>query len=97
MDHNAAAGDALYNTRLNSRHLMVMFWCSLLMLFDGYDLVIYGSILPQLMHDWQLSPVTAGFIGTATSGGDFTAPRCPLGRCAARTSESSPWRSSGAP
>jgi AAHS family benzoate transporter-like MFS transporter len=65
MDHNAAAGDALYNTRLNSRHLMVMFWCSLLMLFDGYDLVIYGSILPQLMHDWQLSPVTAGFIGSS--------------------------------
>ncbi|BCQ28039.1 MFS transporter (plasmid) [Caballeronia sp. NK8] len=65
MDHNAAAGDALYGTRLNSRHLMVMFWCSMLMLFDGYDLVIYGSILPQLMHDWQLAPVTAGFIGSS--------------------------------
>lgn len=65
MDHHAHAGDALYNTRLNSRHLMVMFWCSMLMLFDGYDLVIYGSILPQLMHDWELSPVTAGFIGSS--------------------------------
>ncbi|AQH04011.1 MFS transporter (plasmid) [Burkholderia sp. KK1] len=65
MERNAAAGDALYDTRLNARHLMVMFWCSMLMLFDGYDLVIYGSILPQLMHDWQLSPVTAGFIGSS--------------------------------
>ncbi|WP_087649605.1 MFS transporter [Caballeronia choica] len=65
VDHTAAAGDALYNTSLNSRHLMVMFWCSMLMLFDGYDLVIYGSILPQLMHDWELSPVTAGFIGSS--------------------------------
>lgn len=65
MDRNAAAGDALYSTRLNSRHVMVMFWCSMLMLFDGYDLVIYGSILPQLMHDWALSPVAAGFIGSS--------------------------------
>ncbi|WP_429299014.1 MFS transporter [Paraburkholderia sp. GAS199] len=65
MDVNAPAGDALFNTRLNSMHLMVMFWCSMLMLFDGYDLVIYGSILPQLMHDWELSPVTAGFIGSS--------------------------------
>ncbi|TDG02046.1 MFS transporter [Paraburkholderia guartelaensis] len=65
MERNAAAGDALFSTSLNSHHLMVMFWCSVLMLFDGYDLVIYGSILPQLMHDWELSPVTAGFIGSS--------------------------------
>lgn len=25
----------------------------------------YGSILPQLMHDWQLSPVTGDFIGSS--------------------------------
>jgi MFS transporter, AAHS family, benzoate transport protein len=60
-----AASDALYDTSLNSHHLMLTFWCSVLMLFDGYDLVIYGSILPQLMHDWSLSPVTAGFIGSS--------------------------------
>ncbi|MCG5076726.1 MFS transporter [Paraburkholderia tagetis] len=65
MAPNAATGDALYGANLNARHLMVMFWCSMLMLFDGYDLVIYGSILPRLMHDWNLSPVTAGFIGSS--------------------------------
>lgn len=65
MDPKATAGDALYNTRLNSRHLMVMFWCTLLMLFDGYDLVIYGSILPHLMQEWHLTPVAAGFIGSS--------------------------------
>src|SRR5579864_1773367 len=65
MNLKATADDALFSTRLNSRHLMVMFWCSMLMLFDGYDLVIYGSILPRLMHDWDLSPVTAGFIGSS--------------------------------
>lgn len=64
MNLKATHGDALYGTRLNTWHFMVMFWCSVLMLFDGYDLVIYGSILPRLMHDWELSSVTAGFIGS---------------------------------
>ncbi|WP_168793397.1 MFS transporter [Paraburkholderia aromaticivorans] len=52
-------------TRVNSFHLMIMFWCSMLMLFDGYDLVIYGSVLPQLMVEWKLPAVTAGFIGSS--------------------------------
>ena len=59
------ADDVLMDTRINSFHLMIMFWCSMLMLFDGYDLVIYGSVLPHLMSDWNLSPVTAGFIGSS--------------------------------
>lgn len=57
--------DVLKDTRVNSFHLMIMFWCSMLMLFDGYDLVIYGSVLPHLMSDWNLSPVAAGFIGSS--------------------------------
>lgn len=59
------ADDVLKDTRVNSFHLMIMFWCSMLMLFDGYDLVIYGSVLPHLMSDWNLSPVAAGFIGSS--------------------------------
>lgn len=52
-------------TRVNSFHLMIVFWCSMLMIFDGYDLVIYGSVLPDLMADWKLPAVTAGVIGSA--------------------------------
>ncbi len=59
------ADDVLKDTRVNSFHLMIMFWCSMLMLFDGYDLVIYGSVLPHLMSDWNLTPMTAGFIGSS--------------------------------
>lgn len=51
--------------RVNSFHLMIMFWCSMLMLFDGYDLVIYGSVLPQLMVEWKLPAMTAGIIGSS--------------------------------
>ncbi len=57
--------DALADTRLNAFHIAIMCWCSMLMLFDGYDLAIYGSVLPQLMSDWKLSPVAAGIIGSS--------------------------------
>ncbi|PLP97913.1 MFS transporter [Cupriavidus pauculus] len=59
------ADEILRDTRVNAFHLMVMFWCSVLMLCDGYDLVIYGAVLPYLMTDWGLSPVTAGLIGSS--------------------------------
>lgn len=57
--------DALADARLNAFHITILCWCSMLMLFDGYDLVIYGSVLPQLMIDWKLSPVAAGMIGSS--------------------------------
>ena len=53
-------------TMLNKHHKLLVFWCSIIMLFDGYDLVIYGSVLPHLMTEWQLSPQTAGLLGAAS-------------------------------
>ena len=45
-------------------HMNVLFWCMLVIIFDGYDLVIYGVVLPILMQQWQLDPVTAGALGS---------------------------------
>lgn len=53
-------------TTLNKHHKLLVFWCSIIMLFDGYDLVIYGSVLPHLMTEWSLSPQTAGLLGAAS-------------------------------
>lgn len=53
-------------TTLNKHHKLLVFWCSIIMLFDGYDLVIYGSVLPHLMIEWALSPQTAGLLGAAS-------------------------------
>lgn len=53
-------------TTLNKHHKLLVFWCSIIMLFDGYDLVIYGSVLPHLMTEWALSPQTAGLLGAAS-------------------------------
>ncbi len=51
---------------MNKHHILLVFWCSVIMLFDGYDMVIYGSLLPHLMNDWQLSPERAGVLGSAS-------------------------------
>ncbi|WP_321886490.1 MFS transporter [Paraburkholderia bannensis] len=60
-NHDYVVGE----TRVNAFHLLILFWCSMLMTFDGYDLVIYGSVLPTLMNEWKLSPVIAGIIGSS--------------------------------
>ncbi|WLH81752.1 aromatic acid/H+ symport family MFS transporter [Pseudomonas sp. FP2335] len=50
---------------LGKFHYGLLFWCSLIMLFDGYDLVIYGSVVPRLMEQWSIPPVQAGWMGSA--------------------------------
>lgn len=51
--------------RFNGFHWMVLFWCALIIIFDGYDLVIYGVVMPLLMKEWGLSPLQAGSMGSA--------------------------------
>lgn len=46
-------------------HWKVLFWCLLIIIFDGYDLVIYGVALPLLMEEWSLTAVQAGFLASA--------------------------------
>ena len=52
------------DARFNRFHWRVLFWCALIIIFDGYDLVIYGVVLPVLMKEWSLSPLQAGALGS---------------------------------
>ncbi|MCY1412662.1 4-hydroxybenzoate transporter PcaK [compost metagenome] len=52
------------NARFSGFHWMVMLWCALLLIFDGYDLFIYGVVLPVIMKEWGLSPLQAGALGS---------------------------------
>ncbi len=45
-------------------HWSVLIWCLLIIIFDGYDLVIYGVALPLLMQEWGLSTVQAGLLAS---------------------------------
>ena len=52
------------NARFSRFHWMVMALCALLLIFDGYDLFIYGVVLPALMQEWGLTPLQAGALGS---------------------------------
>lgn len=50
--------------KFNPFHWRVLFWCALIIIFDGYDLVIYGVVLPALMQEWGMTPLQAGALGS---------------------------------
>ncbi|MDA1535379.1 MULTISPECIES: MFS transporter [Bacillus cereus group] len=52
---------------------LVVFICWLAILADGYDLGIYGAVLPKLLEDksWALSPAHAGTIASYALFGMF--------------------------
>ncbi|MED3690742.1 aromatic acid/H+ symport family MFS transporter [Peribacillus butanolivorans] len=56
-------------SRIHSFHIWLVFWLFLVILFDGYDVVIYGAVVPSLIKEWGISDVTAGAIGSYSAMG----------------------------
>jgi AAHS family benzoate transporter-like MFS transporter len=52
------------NAPLTGMHYKILAWCLLLLIFDGYDLFIYGVVLPVVMQEWGLTPLQAGALGS---------------------------------
>lgn len=50
---------------------LVIVLCWLIVVFDGYDLIVYGTTLPAIMKEpgWGLSASAAGFIGSLAFAG----------------------------
>ncbi|MFD6056624.1 MFS transporter [Rhodococcus wratislaviensis] len=38
--------------------------CWLFVVFDGYDLIVYGNVIPSLQKEWGISAATAGTLGS---------------------------------
>lgn len=62
---NIDVNDVIDNASFTRFHWKVLFWCTLIIIFDGYDLVIYGVVLPILMEQWNLNPYVAGLLGSS--------------------------------
>ena len=58
IDLHKLADDA----RFNGFHRLVLFWCALIIIFDGYDLAVAGIALPSIMKEMGVSPTNAGFM-----------------------------------
>ncbi|MDM0106608.1 MFS transporter [Variovorax sp. J22R24] len=51
--------------RFNRFHGLVLFWCALIIIFDGYDLAVAGIALPSIMKEMGVEPTRAGFMVSA--------------------------------
>src|SRR3982750_1336978 len=58
IDLHKLADDA----RFNGLHRLGLFWCALIIIFDGYDLAVAGIALPSIMKEMGVSPTNAGFM-----------------------------------
>lgn len=51
-------------SKFNKFHFKLIFWSFFLIIFDGYDLVLYGTAVPMLIEDWGLSEIEAGTLSS---------------------------------
>ena len=54
----------LDEARINSFHVKFLIWGALISAFEGYDLVVYGVVLPMLMQEWTLTSIEAGMLAS---------------------------------
>ncbi|APW38638.1 MFS transporter [Rhodoferax koreense] len=50
------------NASFNRFHGLVLFWCALVIVFDGYDLAVAGIALPSIMKAYSVDATRAGFM-----------------------------------
>ncbi len=62
----AAVQTGIRDDRVNAATVLVVVVCWLAIIFEGYDLIVYGTVVPSLLHDkaWLLNPAQAGAIGS---------------------------------
>jgi AAHS family benzoate transporter-like MFS transporter len=51
-------------SKFNAFHTGLLLLCMFLIMFDGYDLFVYGAAVPTLLKLFNMSPARAGVIGS---------------------------------
>lgn len=52
-------------SKFNGFHGIILFWCTLILVLDGYDLAVVGAALPSIMKEMGITATTAGFMASA--------------------------------
>ena len=52
------------NITLPRAHVVAVIVCWLFVVFDGYDLIVYGNVISSLQAEWGISSSTAGTLGS---------------------------------
>jgi MFS transporter, AAHS family, benzoate transport protein len=56
-------------SKFSKYHIILVFWCSVLVFFDGIELGLIGAISTSLMEEWSLNSVQLGAISSYTAIG----------------------------
>ena len=59
--HSATTAPATEGHRTT---LVAVLVCWSLVVFDGYDLIVYGNVISSLQREWGIGPATAGTLGS---------------------------------
>ena len=51
--------------KFNRFHAVVLLWCVLIIIIDGYDIAVAGVALPSIMKDMGVDASTAGFMASS--------------------------------
>jgi MFS transporter, AAHS family, benzoate transport protein len=62
--HSVNVGKFIDESKFTGFHAWLVFFCGFILTFDGFDLVIYGTIVPVLMKEWSLTPVETGTLAS---------------------------------
>lgn len=60
-DVHALAGAS----RFNRYHGLVLFWCVVILILDGYELAVFGAAMPSIMADLAIDAASAGMMAGA--------------------------------
>lgn len=61
--------EIINQSKLRGFHYILIISLFFIMMFDGYDVVIYGATIPFLKEEWGLSAIVAGAISSYTTIG----------------------------
>lgn len=50
-------------------HRLLLGICTFIIIFSGYELSVFGSIVPVVIREWSISPTEVGFIGSSAMFG----------------------------
>lgn len=55
----------LDNAKLTALHWHVLIWCSLVIIVDAYDLIVYGAVAGTIAREWKLNSDIIGYLGSS--------------------------------
>ncbi|MCR4471564.1 MULTISPECIES: MFS transporter [unclassified Burkholderia] len=65
MRHEIDVQKVVHGARFSRFHGLILFWCVLILVLDGYDLAVVGAALPSIMKDMGVNAAKAGFMASS--------------------------------